>query len=509
MITITESLKLHINNTNSSSEGKKSRFLVFGDNPLLAEEIEVKEHYKQLLNRRKKYTITKQVYIGLEFQNICAVHSEELILSQVKQMYKLAGLKIHQQFNNESLRFLSQDLFGPCLYYPTRYAYSIEWTHDKLHHNVYMKISETFLNKPTYGGSSFRIHVQGVHSFLCHVKDNFNGIYHVCCPYVPPCSTITVTLMYMSYGAFLDVPTIQPVSLILAQIQNCDLHHREQQSYEQFEMAMIENVQCDRQPKVISKYGRWIFKDGVLRWGLHSKCLTEMMDPKALRNCFKKLKNIGCYGDSHLRYTMTYFGSFIKNDFVFQMWEDWGFDHFTFNWCPGLPVVWKSLIKNYIFTLKNSTRFQSQAKDQRKSTILINNGSWDLDRGLFSNYLYSIKSLLVPLIKIYRKNPIWDTTPIIWLSNAAFPHEYRFIFDHGGHHKRNDFRAAAANSLIESLTKDLKVEFINQLTPSSIRSSDNVCSAHYICQKDVSGPEKARGDVGIVIAHMLFDEMCK
>ncbi|CAH1801892.1 unnamed protein product, partial [Owenia fusiformis] len=484
------------------------RNIIFGPHPEYFEDIRVKEHFEHLLNSHEKNIINIRVYKGLDYQNICVTHSEELIFSQIKHMYDLAGIKIGQHLNNEVMENLLQQL-GPRLYNSSDYEYSVEWTQDHFHQNVHMKISETFLGKQTYGGSSFRIHVQGVHSFLCNVKDNFNRTYYVCCPYVPPCSNITITLMYMNYRAFLDnIPNVKPFSLILARIHNCDLHSRDQKSHEQFEKNMIEKVHCNRDPKFISKYGRWISKEGIQRWGLHSECLTKALKAKELKNCFKKLKKIDAYGDSHLRYTMAYFGSFFKNDFKVQDGGKWGFDHFNFNWCPGSPAVWKSLSKDFNLTVQNTKPLRSKPKDKQNGVILINNGSWDFMQGSFSEYLHNIQSLLVPLIRKYRQNSAWNTTRIIWLSNIAFPHEYRFIFDHGGHHKRNDFRAAGANALIESLILDLGVDFINQLVPTSIRSSDNVCSAHYICQRDVSGPEKARGDVGIAVANMLFDDMC-
>ncbi|CAH1788536.1 unnamed protein product, partial [Owenia fusiformis] len=92
----------------------------------------------------------------------------------------------------------------------------------------------------------------------------------------------------------------------------------DQRSHEKFETDMIQKVQCERDPRFLSKYGRWILQDGSLRWGLHSKCISKMLKPSELRTCFEKLRNINCYGDSHLVYTMTYFQQLIENTSVYH-----------------------------------------------------------------------------------------------------------------------------------------------------------------------------------------------
>ncbi|CAH1797732.1 unnamed protein product [Owenia fusiformis] len=479
------------------------------ENPKTSEKIMLKEHFEQIINAWGNITTNQQKYTVLDFQNICDTHSDDLILLQIEHMYDLAGINTSQRFNNKSLKFMS-NILGPRLYNSKRFEYNIQWSYDSFRHNVYMKILETFLGKPTYGGSSFRILVQGVHSFMCNVKDNFNGIYHVCCPFVPPCSNITVALVYTSYGAFLDIPTIRPFSLILAQIKNCRLNNGDQLPHEQFETDMINKVQCVRDPRFLSKHGRWILHDGSLKWGLHSKCISKMLTPTELRTCFQKLRNINCYGDSHLLNTMTYFKHLIENKSVYnETLRNWTFDnnHLYFHWSTSVREVSQNLLKDYNPTLQNIKPAVDQTGDQRYSTIIFDNGAWDMYKGTLSDYLNSIQTLLVPLLRKYRQNPTWSNTRIIWFGNPAWPHKPNYMTQ--GHHERNDFRIAVANALTESLTKDLGVDFINQLTPSSIRSSENVCTIHYICTKKVKHTHKSIGHVGIVIAHMLFENMCR
>ncbi|CAH1802232.1 unnamed protein product [Owenia fusiformis] len=203
---------------------------------------------------------------------------------------------------------------------------------------------------------------------------------------------------------------------------------------------------------------------------------------------------------------MTYFQRLIENSSVCHATGGsvWKFDndHLTFRWSTGVRNVSKGLRGDYEPTLENNELVAGKTGDLRNSTIIFNNGAWDLYRGTFSDYLDSIQTLFVPLIRKYRQNPTWNNTRIIWFGNPTFPHLPEFL--NKEHHKRNEFRAAAANGLTEALIKDLRVDFINQLNPSSIRASEIACNVHYICTR-----QKTIGHVGIVIAHMLFEDMCR
>ncbi|CAH1795730.1 unnamed protein product [Owenia fusiformis] len=375
------------------------------------------------------------------------------------------------------------------------YGYSVQWELQE-NYDVIVILQETYRGVLSKGGSSFRIMVEGVHKYLCNIKDYFNGTYHVCCPNAPPCSNIEIIQMYTNFGAFNEITPLYPSLGVIANIALCEMET--QRDLESFVEFMNKTIICNDDPGFMSRNGRWIQVNGTYKWGLHEDCLLEFISEKQANHCFKSLNSVMCSGQSHLRHTMVYFSALAGGKFPREKFKDWGFEHLHFLWTPKTKNI-KTDITRYI----NETLSTRNQRD----IVIIEGGPWDLRNLPLLEYWHTIKELIIPSIKSMRQTTLCGNVRFIWLNNVAFPHKPAFLFRE--YHKRSDFRAAAVNGLIYDLTRELNIDIIDHLMASSPRSIENVCGHHYLCPSNFSKPTEIEGDVGKTVAQMLFRQMCQ
>ncbi|CAH1785324.1 unnamed protein product [Owenia fusiformis] len=424
------------------------------------------------------------------FDHVCEASYETLVYDQAEHMYK--------NYKNDRLKHNEDTLTQY-----DQYSYKINWAIYESSH-IIMTMVERFKEIKTNGGSSFRIVVHGYHKYLCNILDSFNGVYTICCPYVPPCSTIEITQMFTNFGAFIEKETLYPSVRNIANITTCDQEHETREAtandMTEFNEQMSYQVVCNREPTFMSRYGRWIQVNDTYHWGLSSDCLMEYMTTKELQECFlDNIQMLSCFGQSHLRYTITYLSSLLNGTFPKSKYENWGYDNMFFQWSPQSRATACSLREMSSY----SKRFKSS-----NSCIVIETGPWDLKYDTLTSYWSVIRHLMIPTISLIRESKYWRNITFVWLSNIALPHSYEYFIDE--YHRRSDFRSAAVNGLIYELTQDLNVHVINHLMTTSPRSNtDNVCGHHFICHKDFNKPNETIGEVGKAIAHLLFHQICR
>ena len=373
-----------------------------------------------------------------------------------------------------------------------KYDHKIQVTENsKAPQYVTIIIREMLRDKPSRGGSNFRVVVQGAHYRVCDVKDYFNGIYTAVCHLTMQCSKIKVTLMYIHFEAYhrkVDDPFRED---LLARTYCYD--DTQWQQIKRSDSSV--NIQVAPQCAVSSRGEVTWVKTLNKRQLLINTCQVDVPSLNGTFNsCFTKIESLSFVGDSHLRfsyYYLLYKLGLLPRNLPRKLYADHRVGKYAF--------LHASYAENAAVKIEKAFKF---AENKHGPHIIIANGGlWDLrDRGLqaYTQNFANVTSTL----KKYIDKPEYSHVKVIWYSSVAFP-------DNIQHDARDNFVLSAMNWWVQCQLLPLGVEVFGvSFDATNIRNVDSVCRHHYLC-KDNDTSMRIYGDVGAEILHALLMHICQ
>ena len=235
-------------------------------------------------------------------------------------------------------------------------------------------VKETFKNGTfTDGGSYFyitQIHHYGNKTFrtVCHFSDDFNGVYHVFCPLVNQCSTISIERRFLAFHAFAK-----------SGLQLSRFVTNDQMTVWNKEVCSSSVTESDFDNDIVS----WEVKPSEGDYKCVKVYNGHTAQPYATNTtmceCLKQFKEVYIIGASHTYYLFAYLMRCPGNNYHTQ-------PHLSFNFTAYVNSMLEAVL-NAIPMLRNVTQ---------PTPLVLQTGSWDAKYS--SQRVFLIKSL-----NIYRK----------------------------------------------------------------------------------------------------------
>ncbi len=350
---------------------------------------------------------------------------------------------------------------------------------------LYINTLEQEDNKPSSGGSSFRVLLEYSRLItLCDVTDYFNGHYIIKCHLSGSlCYNITVILSYTNFGAFKSFGNVIPS------------FRKTLWNYTYCTEATKQNVFSTHPNCSLHPDGKvaWYKDEGRNMNIVIDNCKVNVPHTAVFKSCIKKLGSLTFIGDSHTRY-----------NYYYLLYELGIMDRALTKQFGGNYKKDNIYYKGVRYTESAAEKIHAVARQFQDApgvhVIIANGGIWDLrDRGPI-NFMQGFANVKAAVRDVLNNSK--NNMRFIWYSSLAFPEDI-------GPDGRTNPGVAAINQWVKCELVPLGVEMFDiSFMASYIRNEEGVCNHHYLCISD-DMPQVVYGDVGGEIMNTLMSYICE
>ena len=319
-----------------------------------------------------------------------------------------------------------------------------------------MSITEKSGVEFSTGGSAFMVRIQHVYLLVCPVTDHFNGTYTVHCPmYGQICANISILIKHTNFSGFNGETTVLE-KMIWEQNKICNVK-RTKIIFPRVTPAKIHSTDSRLKqfvsslPAPQSDDGHWFMYKEQWRFLGRQGQILPLSYNTTMCKCFSKVYKTYLLGASHQH---------INQDCLLQV-------------CPGclLEDIDTPEVRNIIPTLTNIlSNITHEHNDSRHYQVIIQLGSWDLNKHDFQDVIYDwvpkLQSAMHDLLETYSALFQQHRVKILVMSSPALPDAQRIGQTIGPHVSRrvtrNNWISAVLALTLRQRMGSLGVDFLDE-----------------------------------------------
>ena len=355
---------------------------------------------------------------------------------------------------------------------------------------ILIDINETVHGVHSLGGSNFRVEMRGYENTICSTQDYLTGKYRVRCPPLQHCASITVTLMYLNFDAFVVKHQIT-LDEIIYQRRWCPIADPIR--------APHDCASQKRNPPV--GRGLWVNETTQWKW-LENGCPVTTLSNKESKTCLNNLHSIHLVGDSHIRYMSLVFLAKMRRlprNLKRIKWTNYRHGRFYFWWTDHAPKT------EFII---NELRKKFRQVHSSRDVLLVSTGAWDMMIHGAKHYMQTSERTMLKSLKRLKNDPRWSNARLLYVNNVVFPPKQTLERFEIGY--RSTFNLAAVNYWLHQKLAGLGITVVDAFSLVNFRYEENVCGNHYLCSVDAvrRSPAHMEGTVGFTVADVVFSHIC-